>query len=92
MVVKPKLVHYTFLSDFSCLIIIVKSSHVLWHPVNLQVCSLNRAQFKVHMTRNFLLAIWKSFQSDEEWRLFYCNSILVCRVIKDVGLCKLDDL
>ena len=45
MVVKPKLVHYTFLSDFSCLIIIVKSSHVLWHPVNLQVCSLNRAQF-----------------------------------------------
>ena len=34
----------------------------------------------------------KSFQSGEEWRLFYCNSSLGCRVIQDNGLCKLDDL
>ena len=44
------------------------------------------------MTRNFLLAHLEEFQSEEEWRLFYCNTILVCRVIQDFGLCKLDDL
>ena len=27
--------------------------------------------------------IWKSFQNDEEWRLFYCDSTLGCRVIQD---------
>ena len=62
-----------------------------------ELCELHNI-FKVHMTRNFLsahleeLSKWKSFQSDEEWRLFYCNSILVCQVIQDFGLCKLDDL
>ena len=34
----------------------------------------------------------KSFQNDEEWRLFYCDSTLDCRVIQDFDLCKLDDL
>ena len=37
-------------------------------------------------------SIRKSFQSNEEWHLFYCNSSLGCRVIQDNGLCKLDDL
>ena len=37
----------------------------------------------------FYQLIWKSFQSDEEWSLFYCDSILVCRVIQDFSLCKL---
>ena len=44
---------------------------------------------KVYMTRNLLL---KSFQNDEEWRLFYCDSTLGCGVIRDFDLCKLDDL
>ena len=38
------------------------------------------------------LLIRKSFQSDEEWWLFYCNSSLACRVIQDIGSCKLEDL
>ena len=33
----------------------------------------------------------KSFQNDEEWRLFYCDSTLGCRVIQDFDLCKLDE-
>ena len=44
------------------------------------------------MTRNFYYLIGKSFQNDEEWRLFYCDSTLGCRVIQDFNLCKLDDL
>ena len=36
--------------------------------------------------------IGKSFQNDEKWRLFYQDSTFSCRVIKDFGLCKLDDL
>ena len=36
--------------------------------------------------------IRKSFQNDEEWRLFYCDSTLGCRVIQEFDLCKLDDL
>ena len=55
-----------------------------------KVSSLDK-DFKVHMTRNFLLAYSKSFQNDEEWRLFYCDSTFGCRVIQDFGLCKLDD-
>ena len=42
------------------------------------------------MTRNLLFK--KSFQSDEEWRLFYCDSTLGCRVIQAFDLCKLNDL
>ena len=34
----------------------------------------------------------KSFQSDEEWRLFYCGSTLGCRVTQGFDLCNLDDL
>ena len=34
----------------------------------------------------------KSFQNDEEWRLFYCDRTLGCGVIPDFDLCKLDDL
>ena len=33
----------------------------------------------------------KSFQNDEEWRLFYCDSTFGSRVIQDFGLRKLDD-
>ena len=36
--------------------------------------------------------VLKSFQSDEELHLFYCDSTLGCRVIQDFDLCKLDDL
>ena len=36
--------------------------------------------------------IRKSFQYEEEWRLFYCDSALGCRVIQDFDLCKLDEL
>ena len=35
--------------------------------------------------------IGKSFQNDEEWRLFCCDSTLGCRVIQDFNLCKLDE-
>ena len=38
----------------------------------------------------FYYLIGKSFQSDEEWRSFYCDSTLGCRVIQDVNLCILD--
>ena len=34
--------------------------------------------------------IRKSFQNDEEWRLFYCDSALGCRVIQEFDLCKSD--
>ena len=46
------------------------------------------------MTKIFLLACLKlkSSQSDEEWHLFYCNTILCYRGIQGFGLCKLDDL
>ena len=40
----------------------------------------------------FYYLIWKSFQNDAEWHLFYCDSTLGCRVIQDFDLCKLDDL
>ena len=43
------------------------------------------------MTRNFYYLIGKSFENDEEWRLFYCDSTLGCRVIPDFNLCKLDE-
>jgi len=33
-----------------------------------------------------------SFQNDEEWHLFYCNSNLGWQVIQDLDLCKLKDL
>ena len=35
--------------------------------------------------------IRKSFQSDEEWRLFQRDSTLGCRLIQDFDLCKLDE-
>ena len=40
----------------------------------------------------FYYLIWKSFQNDEEWRLFYFDSTLGCWVIQDFDLCKIDDL
>ena len=40
----------------------------------------------------FYYLIRKSFQNDEEWRLFYCDSTFGCWVIQDFDLCKLDDL
>ena len=39
-----------------------------------------------------LIRIRTSFRSDEEWRLFYCDSTLDRRVIQDFDLCKLYDL
>ena len=39
----------------------------------------------------FYYLIEKSFQNGEQWRLFYCDSTLGCRVIKDFDLCKLDE-
>ena len=46
---------------------------------------------KMHMKRNFLSAHSKELSNDEEWRLFYYDSTLGCRVIQDFDLCKLDD-
>jgi len=40
----------------------------------------------------FYYLIWRSFQNDEEWRLFYCDGALGCRVVQDFDLWKLDDL
>ena len=40
----------------------------------------------------YFYLIPKSFQNDEEWLLFYCESALGCQVIQDFDLCKLDDL
>ena len=40
----------------------------------------------------FYYLIWNSFKNDKEWRLFYCDSTIGCRVIQDFDLCKLDDL
>ena len=42
--------------------------------------------------QNFYYPVWKSFQNNEEWCLFYSDSTLGCRVIQDFGLCKSDDL
>ena len=39
----------------------------------------------------FYYLVRKSFQNDEEWRLFYFDSTLGYRVIKDFDLCKLDE-
>ena len=38
------------------------------------------------------MLIRKSFQNDEEWRFFYCDSTLDCQVMQDFDLCKLDNL
>ena len=42
------------------------------------------------MERN-ILSFSKSFQNDEDWHLFYCDSTLGCQVIQDFGVGKLDD-
>ena len=52
----------------------------------------NLAILKCMWHEIFYWLIRKSFQNDEEWRLFYCDSTLGCRVIQDFDLCKLDDL
>ena len=44
-----------------------------------------------HDTKFFYYLVRKGFQNDEEWRLFYFDSTLGCRVIKDFDLCKLDE-
>ena len=46
----------------------------------------------VHDTKNFYKPIWRSFQIDEEWCLFYCDDTLGCQVIQDFDLSKLVDL
>ena len=61
--------------------------------VRLSMAKLGCLQMlKVPLKRIFYGLIFKSFQNDEEWRLFYCDSTLSCRVIQDVDLCKLDEL
>ena len=40
----------------------------------------------------FNYLIWKSFQNDEEWLLFYCEGTLGCWVTQDFDLCKSGDL
>ena len=62
--------------------------------VRLSMAKLGCLQMlKVPLKQNFLCGlIFKSFQNDEEWRLFYCDSTLSCPVIQDVDLCKLDEL
>ena len=44
----------------------------------------------MYVTQSFFFnsVIRKSFQNDEEWRLFHCDSTLGCRVIQDFDLCK----
>ena len=49
-------------------------------------------QLSVYDTIFFCWLIRKIFHSDEEWHLFYCNSILRCRVIQGFVSCELDDL
>ena len=43
------------------------------------------------MKRSILLAYSKelSIESDEEWRLFYCDNTLGCLVVQGFDLCKL---
>jgi len=50
----------------------------------------DRYHFKCIWHETFYWLIWKSVQSDGEWRLFYRGGILVCLVIQDFGLCKSD--
>ena len=54
------------------------------------ICTFIRQALKCIWHEIFYYLIWKSFPSDEEWRLFYCDSTFGCRVIQDFGLCKLD--
>ena len=55
----------------------------------LQMARRPQHRLKCLWSEIFYYLIWQSFQNDEEWRLFYCDSTLGCRVI---DLCKLDDL
>jgi len=58
----------------------------LWFKINLAWETLSSA-----WDSEFFIS-WKSFQSDEEWHLFYCNSIPGCRVGQDLVLCKPEDM
>ena len=64
-----------------------------WYLFNTSACLLHLSVgIKVLMKRYLVLAYSKRLGNDEEWRLFYCDSILGCRVIKDFDVCKLDEL
>ena len=74
--------------------------HLIYSTVKQSEFKLPRV-VSIHFCPFLLKCIWheifklflsESFQSDEEWHLFYCNSILGCRVIQDFDLCKLEDL
>jgi len=54
------------------------------------LCTLT-SEVKCPWHEIFYYLVWKSFQSDEERRLF-CDSTLGCRVLQDFELCKLDNL
>ena len=49
------------------------SSRCLRHPT-----TISKAVVKVPMKQIFYYRIRKSFQNDEEWHLFYCDSTLGC--------------
>ena len=55
-----------------------------WYLFNTSACLLHLSVgIKVLMKQNLLLAYSKELRNDEEWRLFYCDSILGCRVIQE---------
>ena len=51
----------------------------------------NMKEWKCLWHEFFYHLVRKSFQNNEEWHLFYCDSTVGCRVIQDFDLCKLDD-
>ena len=53
------------------------------------VSCMKPPQLKVYMIRIFCFINFNIRKSNEEWHLFYCNSILGCQVIQDS--CKLED-
>ena len=61
----------------------------IYNPRMRECLNRDTDPLKVPMTRNFLLSCLKELE-DEEWRLFYSDSTLGCRVIQDFDLCKLD--
>ena len=66
-------------------ILITKSRNYYYYKLRCLILALVSDIF-------FITLLGRAFQNDEEWRLFYFNSITGCRVVRDFALCKLDDL
>ena len=62
-----------------------------YHPLG-ALTSFHSKLKSTCMTYFFYYLVQKSFQSDEEWHLFYCDNTLGCWVIQDFDLCKLENL